>query len=355
MLRLLRSRCALALAAVALSPALGGCAVDADPAVEADTAELQAGVTPQCSHGQDGPDLDEVDEVDARGAFTCDFRLAGDMDPAGIAPLIERDRMLMSEGQHGLVHKQIPLSIDMEHFTNGAPDFDGGGRYLYHTYGEARAYHHYVDHLVMDGVKFLERPFFRDPECYDFHVLHAVEFAPVTSQVVLRTERFVLPRHGRKILEAKWPAIYEEALSRNLASVWVLYNEHDHLASLVYSIDRVGPKDPNVPDFASLAALRDAPALGHVLDEAGWERTFDATHWVLTVWYPFVKGDHGKASDWPHSPPLPEPYCTDGVCEPSRGESNATCAADCPTHCGDAVCQPNEGEDTHNCPGDCGL
>jgi hypothetical protein len=71
------------------------------------------------------------------------------------------------------------------------------------------------------------------------------------------------------------------------------------------------------------------------------------------VWHPFVLGDHGIASDWPHSPPLPKPYCGDGVCEVSRGESASTCAVDCPVKCGNGKC--NAGENTKNCPGDCRL
>ncbi|MDH5717044.1 MAG: hypothetical protein OEZ22_05345 [Spirochaetia bacterium] len=42
-------------------------------------------------------------------------------------------------------------------------------------------------------------------------------------------------------------------------------------------------------------------------------------------------------------------YCGDTVC--NGGETNATCAADCPPVCGDGICNGNETSGT--CPGDC--
>jgi hypothetical protein len=114
--------------------------------------------------------------------------------------------------------------------------------------------------------------------------------------------------------------------------------------------DRVVPRDPSSFDFQSLGALSGAPPLGAALEDLG-ARTFDRTEWVFTVWFPYSFADSGAASLWPWSPPLPQPGCGDGVCEPSRGESGASCAADCPALCGDGVCQA--GEDTHNCPSDC--
>ena len=152
-------------------------------------------------------------------------------------------------------------------------------------------------------------------------------------------------------LKHKWDEILVEADQRGFTSVWLLYSRDENLAQLVYFADRIAPPDPNVPDFASLAALETAPALGHHFDDTGWTKTFDRTQWVLTIWFPFKKGDHGQLSLWPHSPPLPAPYCGDGVCEVSRGESNATCPGDCPPLAGNGKCDP--GENSTNCPGDC--
>jgi hypothetical protein len=58
----------------------------------------------------------------------------------------------------------------------------------------------------------------------------------------------------------------------------------------------------------------------------------------------------GEPSLWPNSPPFPEPYAGDGVCEVSRGETFETAPSDCSATCGDGIAQ--EGENNMSCPGD---
>lgn len=107
-----------------------------------------------------------------------------------------------------------------------------------------------------------------------------------------------------------------------------------------------------MPDFPGLNTLQSAAPLGAIFDSlSGWTRTLDRTQWVLTVWFPFVLGDHGQPSLWPNSPPLPVPHEADGVCEVSRGETSVSAPSDCGPLCGNKVC--NAGENTLNCPGDC--
>jgi hypothetical protein len=271
-----------------------------------------------------------------------------------VAPDLERDRMLMS-AQPGIQQKHIPIRLDFTHFTNGFPDLLSGGRYLIDTWKDARRYERFVEQeYSLDGVQFFERPRFFDPECHAFKVIAAYDFSDIHStQVIMRTERFQMPEDSAGLLKQKWAAIHAEAGQRGFASVWLLYSPLTHIASLVYYHDRIVPGDPNVPDFASLGFVEGSPPLGHHIEDLGWQRTFDRTSWVLTIWSPFVPGDHGEASDWPHSPPFALPGCGDGVCEPSRGESSATCAADCVASCGNAVCEPALGESYVQCPGDC--
>jgi hypothetical protein len=99
--------------------------------------------------------------------------------------------------------------------------------------------------------------------------------------------------------------------------------------------------------------IRHERPLGAIFDDQRWPKVMDLTQWSWTIWFPFVAGDRGEASLWPHSPPLPEPTPTDGVCEVSRGENAQTTPNDCPVNCGDAICQSSEGENTMSCPGDC--
>lgn len=294
--------------------------------------------------------------VNAQGSFSCELILAGNFPPQNVPPTLERDRMIMSK-QPGMLSKYLPIAFSTETSTDGAPDFLAGGRYLFRTVRDAQNYHHFVENeFFLDGVEFVDRADFKGHECHDWKVTKAYELSSVdTSQLIMRTERFTMsgPCPART-LESTWEAIRREATDRHMAAVWLLYNDVENLAQIVYYNDRIVPYDPNILDFASLGFVAGGVPLGHHLAEKGWARTFDRTQWVLTIWFPFVKGDHGKESLWPHSPPFGKPYCTDGVCEVSRGENSTTCRADCPVRCGDGRCQVSEGENDHNCPGDCG-
>jgi hypothetical protein len=199
---------------------------------------------------------------------------------------------------------------------------------------------------------FFDRPIFLNPDYHAWRVIGAHHLGEIDTRVIMRTERWsVSSPHQRGALKQKWDDILAEAEQRGLTSVWLLYSRDEQLAQLVYFADRIAPPDPNAPDFASLMALENAPALGHHFNDQGWTKTFDRTQWVLTIWFPFAAGDNGQPSLWPHSPPLPAPYCGDGVCEVSRGENSETCLGDCPPTAGNGVCDP--GENSTNCPGDC--
>lgn len=328
--------------AFSLSLALLGCGAEGS----ADLAPDAVGENAEAVHEGDVGGT----EIDAKGSFSCDFSLPGDLPLGQVPALIERDRMYMAE-RPGMLHKQLPLAID-----TSTGNLFSGGRYLFQTEAQAADYADWVRHgFTLDGTEFLDRPIFLAPECHSWSVIGAHEFAPIeTSQVVMRTERFATPPGNRRpALEHRFQTVLAEAHQRGLTAVWLVYNREERLAQLVYFADRIAPNDLTTPDFASLGALQGAAPLGDTLADLGWAKTFDRTEWVLTIWFPFKAGDHGKPSIWPYSPPLPRPFCGDGVCEPSRGEDHAACAVDCGPACGDAVCQA--GEDTHGCPGDCRL
>lgn len=287
---------------------------------------------------------------EAGGAFSCDFGISAAAPPDQLPPQIERDRTYMS-ARPGFIEKHIPFSID-----TATGELQSGGRYLFETRQDAVAYHRFVAHdYVLDGVQFLARPIFLAPECHDWAVVGHQTFTDLhTTDVVMRTERFTVK--GRDVAEHLafwWPALRREAARRGYSAVELLYDRDERLASLVYYAGRAAAPDPTTPDFASLDALAQAAPLGRLLEGLDCSRTFDRTQWVLTIWFPFQRGDHGAPSLWPNSPPLPAPSCGDGVCEVSRGESAATCTSDCPRACGDGRCQA--GEDTVTCPGDCRL
>ena len=304
-------------------------------------------VTPAVSASVPSHSDSSIGKVRAKGAFTADFALPGSLPLNEVAPLIERDRMYMA-ARRGMQNKYLPLKID---FATG--NLLSGGRYLFDTETDAINYKNWVkNEFILDGVLFFDRPIFINPDYHAWRVIGAQHLGEIDTRVIMRTERWsVSDQNQPEMLKEKWDDILAEAEQRHLTSVWLLYSEDEHLAQLVYFADRIAPSDPTTPDFASLMALENSPSLGHHFDDRGWTKTFDRTQWVLTIWFPFVTGDNGQPSLWPHSPPFPAPYCGDGVCEVSRGESNATCPGDCPSTAGNGVCDP--GENSTTCPGDC--
>jgi hypothetical protein len=317
--------------------ALPGCGAEAPPS---------AAAVGEAAAADDG-DLPGA-ELSGRGSFSCDFGLTDALPLPQVPPVIDRDRMFMA-ARPGMITKHLPIALDPS-----TGNFFSGGRYLFDTYEHAREYADWVENgYVLDGVEFLQRPYFLSPACFPWRVVGARAFAPIDHQLVLRTERFQAPDDGG--LTHVYRAAVEAAASRGLTAVWLVVNRDEGLTQLVYYADRVGPPDPTAPDFASLEALAGAPPLGDAVAPASWQRVFDRTHWILTDWFPFVAGDRGQPSLWPYSPPFPAPSCGDGVCEPSRGETGASCPADCPVHCGDRVCQAGEGETQDVCPSDCRL
>ncbi|HZM90634.1 MAG TPA: hypothetical protein VFF31_29205, partial [Blastocatellia bacterium] len=265
--------------------------------------------------------------------------------PNIVAPLIERDRMYMA-ARRGMQNKYLPLK-----FEAGTGNLLSGGRYLFDTEHDAEQYRDWVENdFILDGMHFFDRPFFINPDFHSWRVIEAHHLDELAKRVIVRTERWSVPNNDQvDTLQQKWNGVLDEARTRGLTSVWLLYNQDERLVQLVYFADRIATQGP-APDFG-LSALESSAALGHHFDDQAWTKTFDRTQWVLTIWFPFVTGDNGEPSLWPHSPPFPSPNCGDGVCEVSRGETNATCPGDCPPTAGNGKCEP--GENTMNCPGDC--
>ena len=207
----------------------------------------------------------------AEGAFTCDFAIPASLiadQTHPIAGMLERDRMYMS-ARPGFFNKHTLMR----------PDASGnlliGGRYLFASRDQAQDYSNWVENeFVLDGTRFWDRPYFLGPECHVWNAIGAHEFGDVdTTHVVARTERWTVPADNQRALLAdRWPAIRDEAAARGLTAVWLLYAKQEQLVSLVYFADRIVPKDPFLPDFASLGALESAQPLGRAFDDQSWTR-----------------------------------------------------------------------------------
>jgi hypothetical protein len=292
-------------------------------------------------------------DVTARGAFTCDFVLGPEVFAENLPAVIERDRMYMA-ARPGMLHKHIPFRPDPAAGVDGGVAF-AGGRYLFDTVEHARDYERFVKaEFSLDGTQFLSRSYFLGPDCHSWEVIGATHFAGLDRQVLVRTERFALPPGSvRPVLRERWPALRADAQARGYTGVWLLYEPREALVSVVAFADRSTPDSPLAPDLAGLAVLETSTPLGSVFADRNWPRAFDRTHWTLTTWLPFERGDQGDPSLWPYSAfPSPERPVADGLCEPSRGENGLDNPDQCLPHCGDAVAQPEEGENTRTCPSD---
>lgn len=289
------------------------------------------------------------------GAFTCDFGMPASMPADGLPAVTERDRMYMA-ARPGMLHKHLPIRFPT---MEGEPIYSGG-RYLFQNERQARDYKHWVENdYALDATVFLTRPYFLNPSCYAWKVIGAQHMGDIhTTHAFVRTERWYVQDGAQHInqsglLAQRWPAILAEAQQRNMSGVWLLYNQQERLVSIVYFTNHTPGSDPNALDTVGLKGLEAGTPLGHVFDDQPWLKVFDRTHYVLTIWFPFVAGDHGEPSVWPNSPPLPLPSTNDGLCDVSRGESYLNSPNDCPATCGNAVA--DLGENTTNCPGDVRL
>jgi hypothetical protein len=253
--------------------------------------------------------------ANAGAAFTCDFAISKSISPTDIVPMIERDRIVMT-ARPGFLRKFIPLRIDP---TSG--NLLSGGRYLFRTAQDARQYQRWLQRdFVLDGVAFFDRPFLLNPDCHVWDIVGVADLAPYDErQVVLRTERFQVPATSQDVRLAKrWSQVLAEAGRRGLTGVWLLHDQPEQLVSLVYFAERAERSAQLTPDSLDPVALEleQAPPLGDVFTDQGWTRTFDRTQWVLTLWFPFVLGDHGRPSAWPNTPPLPGPVAANQASSP---------------------------------------
>jgi hypothetical protein len=342
-------------AALLLAIVASACAPDEVDSLDPDLETMRAAAPPIFASGAPIP---------AAGAFSCDFALDFTQLVEPVGAEIERDRILSQRfvdeltwpNDPGMLHKHIPI-LQTSPTTAWA-----GGRYLFEGRLQAAAYEQWITALYEypGDTQFLDRPEFSDPECRDWTVLRAWRLAALEDHTALRTERFDTGRTnlGQELALAfqlliDAPGLVALAEARGYAEVHLLHNLADHKVQIVYFVNRMSGPSAELPDVVALGTIAGAPPLGDdIADAHALTRVFDRPSLVLTAWLPYDDGDGGDEALWPNSPPLPAPFCGDGVCVPSRGEV-VSCAADCPATCGDTACQP--GESVVACPTDCPL
>ncbi|HLL53905.1 MAG TPA: hypothetical protein VK447_10185 [Myxococcaceae bacterium] len=294
----------------------------------------------------EGTPMDDPAPIEDKGAFTDDIVVPASITPDQLIADLERDRMYMA-ARPGFVRETTGISVA----ANG--DSQPVGLYVFTNLKRAQEYKAWLDTgYVVNGVAFANRSYLTTYVPYTWSIIGAYDIGSVhTSQVVTRTERYSVPDvNQRPLLRARWQTLYTEAVNRGYTGVWLLYSKDADQVSIIYFDDRAAPWDRTAPDFASLDAIGKAAPLGSVFADQGWPLVFDRASWVFGVWFPFALGDQGQPPLWPNSPPFAQPYAGDGVCEPSRGETNATAPTDCTITCGNGVADANE--TIMNCPSD---
>ena len=167
--------------------------------------------------------------IAAEGAVFVDFQLTGHLPPDRAPTVIERDRLIMA-ARPGFNRKLLPLRVEPDSGNSYS-----GGRYLFDTYDNARAYARWVqEEFDVDGTLFFRRPDFADVSAQVSRVIGAHDFKDVrTSQKLLRTERWTAGPATDTLLERQWPTLLEIAAERDLASFWLLHNdEHQQVTTL---------------------------------------------------------------------------------------------------------------------------
>lgn len=241
--------------------------------------------------------------IPCEGAVFDDFLLTDHLPPQKAPQIIERDRLIMA-ARPGFNRKLLPLRIEPE--TNTAYS---GGRYLFDTYENAMAFSDWCQHeFAIDGVLILERPDFAEVTAQVYRVIGAHDFKDLsTHQIVYRTELWRAHDHGfADRLETQWPTLRDRAAADGKSALWLLFNGSVGEIAMVTVSDRIGERRDDELDFESLRAVENTPSYGAEWEAEGVvEKTFDRSHWVLTIWLP--NDAAGRAPLWPNSPPLPAP------------------------------------------------
>ena len=252
----------------------------------------------------------------------------------------------------GLLHKHIPISFDP---STRAMYFPVDGICLIPPRTPASIGIGSSTATCSTACMFLKRPYFLSPECHAWTVIGAHDFADIhSSQIVLRTERWSLrnARQPARVLKQRFDAFLTAAQARGLTSVWLLYDEEEALASLVYFAGRARPeRSPPAGLCQPGRPCRRTSARRH-LRRPGLETDLRPYPMGPDHLVPVCPGRSRRARLMAEYAAILSAFPDDGVCEVSRGESSAN-SPECMPQCGDGIAQT--GETSMNCPGDVRL
>ena len=243
--------------------------------------------------------------IDAKGCFTGEFGL-GDSLPIDEAPyVIERDRI--NEGKlQGFGRKLLPMKMEPSTGERTA-----GGYYLLDTLADAKYmfdwYQDPVDGYVLDGIPILQRSYFLNPVAHYWHVIGAHDFKGIdTSQKIVRFERWTGKANNiEDVLSKEWSDIRDEAESKDLSAVWLMFNPEQEETVAIVSVSEGLDKNGEEPDFDGIERLAGLPSLGSGLEKAAAiTKSFERTSWIFSIWFPY-SGVGSKKTLWPNSPPFP--------------------------------------------------
>lgn len=246
-----------------------------------------------------------VGEIDAAAAMTSDIVMSPDLTHAEINDYVEIERRTM-DAYRGMNRKYTPLMHDS---VTGSTLC--GGRYVFDTWENAQDYFRWtVEGLEFEpGIKFWNRPIFREVDKHVWKVIGAHDFKPVDTHGVNRFERWSYAAgasDAHAMLHEIWPQLRDAGNRNGLGAAWLL-DQPDEKQIAIFMTGCSAMEDSDAAALrGSVDALSLMPSLGQMLPlELVATKLFDRTSPILSTWLPLSRQQGGAPVANPSSPPWP--------------------------------------------------
>ncbi|KAL0265130.1 hypothetical protein SLS55_001089 [Diplodia seriata] len=270
--------------------------------------------------------------VPVTSAFTSAFNMHGDdygNSLQSFLNFLELDRRAMMDydsdtraslAETGMYLKYVPARSSSDSNDKNKGILLTGGAYLFTSPAARDAFAHWTTHTYGDeatGVKFWDRPVFRDARRWTWDVVGAHHFAPPARHALSRVQHFSYENDvdeqavGDALTEI-YPALLEAARERGAAAFWLLHAPDERLVATHF----VGERGEGEGLEAAVARLEALPSL--LAEEVRQQRqkglfpvkntesTFDRTSLFVQNWLPVSRAAGGVPADTPNFPEMPQ-------------------------------------------------
>ncbi|KAL1650348.1 hypothetical protein SLS58_001165 [Diplodia intermedia] len=280
--------------------------------------------------------------VPVTSAFTSAFNMRGDdygNSLQSFLDFLELDRRAMMDydsdtraslAETGMYLKYVPARTSSSDSSN---DKDKGiilltgGAYLFTSPPARDAFARWTTHTYRDeatGVRFWDRPVFRDARRWTWDVVGAHHFAPPARHALSRVQHFSYENDadadderavGEALTTDLYPALLEAARERGAAAFWLLHAPDERLVATHF----VGERGEGEGLEAAVARLEALPSLlaeevrrrqqqqqKGLFPVKNTECTFDRTSLFVQNWLPVSRAAGGVPADTPNFPEMPQ-------------------------------------------------